>query len=125
MRSGNRVPVARTVREPSTQKKPEGAGTFLSLRGFRWVNLSGETKMAASEKFLRFAAECEVMAKFTRSPESRATWTRLAERWVRCAELIDRNGSISQGSKLANIVDKPREPARLPKVKHAAAHARA
>jgi hypothetical protein len=83
--------------------------------------------MAASEKFLRFAAECEVMAKFTRNPESRATWTRLAERWIRCAELIDRNGSISQGSKLADLVAKPRQPARLAasKVKQAPAHARA
>jgi len=83
--------------------------------------------MPASEKFLRFAAECEVMAKFTRSRESRATWTRLAERWIKCAELIDRNGSISQGSKLTDIVAKPRESTQLAasKVKQAPAHARA
>jgi hypothetical protein len=43
-----------------------------------------------SEKFLRFAAECELMAKFTRSRENKTIWTRMAERWVRCARLYDR-----------------------------------
>jgi hypothetical protein len=46
--------------------------------------------MDPSEKFLRFAAECELMAKFTRSPENKTTWTRMAERWLRCARLYDR-----------------------------------
>lgn len=45
--------------------------------------------MNASDRFLRFAAECEVMAKFTRSPQSKAVWTGLAQRWLRCAELMD------------------------------------
>lgn len=45
--------------------------------------------MNPSEKFLRFAAECEFMAKFTHSPENRAVWTRMAERWVRCAQLYE------------------------------------
>jgi hypothetical protein len=49
--------------------------------------------MDPSEKFLRFAAECEVMAKFTRSRENKAVWTRMAERWVRCAQLYDVAGS--------------------------------
>ena len=40
-------------------------------------------------RFLRFAAECEVMAKFSPSPESRAVWSTLAQRWIRCAKLID------------------------------------
>jgi hypothetical protein len=44
--------------------------------------------MGASDRFLRFAAECEVMAKFSRSPENRAVWRGLAQRWVRCAELM-------------------------------------
>ena len=46
--------------------------------------------MDPSEKFLRFAAECERMAKFTHTPENRAVWFRMAERWLRCAELYDR-----------------------------------
>jgi hypothetical protein len=45
--------------------------------------------MNTSDRFLRFAAECEVMAKFSRSPENRAVWSGLAERWIRCAKLMD------------------------------------
>ncbi len=44
--------------------------------------------MNPSEEFLRHAAECEFMAKFTHDPESRATWNHMAQRWVRCAELF-------------------------------------
>ena len=36
--------------------------------------------MSASERLLRFAAECEVMAKFTPSPENKIAWRRMAER---------------------------------------------
>jgi len=42
----------------------------------------------ASERFLKFAAECEVMAKFTRSREDKAVWNGLAQRWLKCAELM-------------------------------------
>jgi hypothetical protein len=42
--------------------------------------------MNPSEEFLRHAADCAQMAKFTRDPESRATWSRMAERWLDCAE---------------------------------------
>jgi hypothetical protein len=45
--------------------------------------------MNTSDRFLRFAAECEVMAKFSRSPENRAVWSGLAQRWQRCAELLE------------------------------------
>jgi hypothetical protein len=45
--------------------------------------------MHTTDRFLRFAAECEVMAKFTRSPENKAVWNGLAQRWLRCAELMD------------------------------------
>ena len=46
--------------------------------------------MDSSDQFPRFAAECEVMAKFTPSPENEAVWHRMAERWIQCAELIER-----------------------------------
>jgi hypothetical protein len=49
-----------------------------------------------SEKFLRFAAECELMAKFTRNPENRTVWTRMAERWLRCAQLYDQEASAAR-----------------------------
>jgi hypothetical protein len=49
--------------------------------------------MNPSEKFLRFAAECELMAKFTHSPENKTVWNGMAERWLRCAQLYDRECS--------------------------------
>lgn len=45
--------------------------------------------MNTADRFLRFAAECEVMAKSSRSPENRSVWSGLAKRWQRCAELFD------------------------------------
>ena len=52
--------------------------------------------MNTSDRFLRFAAECQVMAKFSPSSENRAVWRGLAQRWVRCAELIDHQDSEDQ-----------------------------
>jgi hypothetical protein len=49
--------------------------------------------MMTSDRLVRFAAECEVMAKFTQSPESKVTWNRIAQRWLRCAELLERQDS--------------------------------
>jgi hypothetical protein len=46
--------------------------------------------MNTAEKFYRFAAECEFMAKFTHNPKNKTIWTHMAERWIRCAELFDR-----------------------------------
>lgn len=46
--------------------------------------------MHVTDRFLRFAAECEFMAKSTRNPQDKAVWNGLARRWVRCAELMDR-----------------------------------
>ena len=56
--------------------------------------------MNAADRFLRFAAECEVMAKFSRSPENRMVWSGLAQRWQRCAELVDRQYSNDHASSL-------------------------
>jgi hypothetical protein len=39
-----------------------------------------------SDEFLRHAADCQQMAKFTRDPASKATWRRMAERWLHCAK---------------------------------------
>jgi hypothetical protein len=54
--------------------------------------------MSTSEKFLRFAAECEIMAKFTPSLENEMVWHRMAERWVRCAELSERQSALSRAA---------------------------
>ena len=51
------------------------------------------------EVFLKRAAECELMAKFTRDPDSRFTWKRMAERWQRCARVAaDASSSAAQHS---------------------------
>ena len=52
--------------------------------------------MNPSEEFLRHAADCEKMAKFTRDPESKATWTRMAERWLDCAKRFKLQISATQ-----------------------------
>jgi hypothetical protein len=46
------------------------------------------TPMNPPEEFSKHAAECELMAKFARKPEDKETWRRMAERWLRCAELF-------------------------------------
>jgi hypothetical protein len=43
--------------------------------------------MTPSEVFMRHAAECKFMARCSRDRENREVWKRMAERWVRCAEL--------------------------------------
>jgi hypothetical protein len=58
---------------------------------------AGGWPMTPSEQFLRFAAECESMAKFTHDRENKPVWHRLAERWIRCAELAERqNAALAQ-----------------------------
>jgi hypothetical protein len=54
--------------------------------------------MTPSERFLRFAAECESMAKFTHERENAPVWQRLAERWTLCAELADRQNIALQNA---------------------------
>ena len=63
--------------------------------------------MNTSDRFLRFAAECEVMAKFSRTPENRAVWSGLAERWIRCAKLMDHQDSEGRGRRSLKRHPKP------------------
>jgi hypothetical protein len=49
--------------------------------------------MDTSERFLRFAAECELMAKATRDRENKTVWRSIAQRWIRCAELVEQQNS--------------------------------
>jgi hypothetical protein len=53
-----------------------------------------EHQMNPPEEFLKHAADCQRMAKFTRDPASRATWNRMAERWVDCAERFKRESAV-------------------------------
>jgi hypothetical protein len=47
------------------------------------------------EVFLERAAECERVAKFTRDPASKFTWTRMAARWQRCAKVAATASSLA------------------------------
>jgi hypothetical protein len=49
--------------------------------------------MDTSERFLRFAAECELMAKVTRDRENKTVWRSIAQRWIRCAELVEKQNA--------------------------------
>jgi hypothetical protein len=42
------------------------------------------------EQFQRFAAECEAMANGTRNRKDKEVWMGLAQRWLRCAALMER-----------------------------------
>ena len=63
--------------------------------------------MDASERFLRFAAECELMAKGSRDPKNKTVWRGIAERWTRCAELIERQNSLAQNARSMKHRGKP------------------
>jgi hypothetical protein len=46
--------------------------------------------------FLKRAAECELMAKLTRDPDSRVAWKRMAARWQKCARAaVDASSSAA------------------------------
>jgi len=49
--------------------------------------------MDAADDFLRFAAECEQMARRTSDREGKYAWRQLAQRWQRCAELRQAAGT--------------------------------
>ena len=45
--------------------------------------------MSASQKFLRFADECEVMASLTRDSKSKLMWQTFAARWREYAKSVE------------------------------------
>ena len=49
--------------------------------------------MSPAERFVRFAAECDRMAKFTHIPENKTEWTRMAARWRLYADFYDQQTS--------------------------------
>jgi hypothetical protein len=50
--------------------------------------------MNPADEFLKRALDCQRMAKFARDPQSRATWLRMAERWL-CAEKFAINQTLA------------------------------
>jgi hypothetical protein len=45
--------------------------------------------MHVADRFLKFASECQVMAQSAPQRENKRVWNGLAERWLRCAKLIE------------------------------------
>ena len=63
--------------------------------------------MSASEKFLRFADECEVMASLARDAQSKLMWRTFAARWSGYAKSVE--------SRFAKAhIDRMRRPHRKP-----------
>jgi hypothetical protein len=54
--------------------------------------------MSPAERFVKLAAECERMAKFTHTPESRVEWVGFAQRWRQYAEIYDRQETAAHQS---------------------------
>jgi hypothetical protein len=42
--------------------------------------------MNPADEFLKHVADCQQMARLSRDPQSKATWNRMAQRWMDCAE---------------------------------------
>jgi hypothetical protein len=59
-----------------------------------------ECLMHTADRFLKFATECQVMAQRAPQRENQQTWNRLAERWLRCAKLIERLDTELRSSEL-------------------------
>jgi hypothetical protein len=65
--------------------------------------------MDAADAFLRFAAECEQMARRTSDREGKCAWRELAQRWQRCAELRQIAGMSRRASQRKTALRRPRE----------------
>ena len=55
-----------------------------------------KTPMNPSEEFLKHAADCQQMAKLTRDPQSKATWNRMAARWMECVERFKQSHAVAR-----------------------------
>jgi hypothetical protein len=48
--------------------------------------------MTLADEFRTYAADCDRMVHYTRDPEGKAIWKRMAARWQRAAELEEKHG---------------------------------
>ena len=87
--------------------------TFERPRGcIESLTCPGGLSMQTSEVFQNRASECERMAKSTRDASSKATWTRMAERWHHCTEVAMRASlAAAHHSNEAHHGDRHRQPA--------------
>jgi hypothetical protein len=51
--------------------------------------------MNPPEEFRKHAEECRWMAKSSRDEGDKATWNRMAERWLLCAKLAENQLSVA------------------------------
>ena len=51
--------------------------------------LYSEISMDMPAEFRKYAADCDKKAKVSKDPETKATWKRMAERWILCAKLAE------------------------------------
>ena len=56
--------------------------------------------MHAADRFLKFASECQVMAQSAPRSGNKRVWNGLAERWLRCAKLIEQLETDLRSSEL-------------------------
>ena len=63
--------------------------------------------MVPAEEFIRHAAECESMAESSRDPENKKVWRHMAARWIRCAELAQKQEPLPQGRRKQKMDRKP------------------
>src|SRR5690242_10808520 len=54
----------------------------------------------AADRFLKFATECQAMAKSSREHENKRVWNGLAERWLRCAKWVEQLDTDVRSSEL-------------------------
>jgi ferric-dicitrate binding protein FerR (iron transport regulator) len=63
--------------------------------------------MVPSEVFMEHATECECMAKFSRDPENKEVWRRMAQRWMRCAAFARQQDPSLQARRKIRMRRKP------------------
>jgi hypothetical protein len=63
--------------------------------------------MSASEKFLRFADECEIMASLARVSQSKLMWRTFAARWSGYAESVESRFAKAHIEKMKRSHRKP------------------
>ena len=75
------------------------------------------TPINPADEFLKHAAECQQMAKATRNPASKATWNRMAVRWLQCAERAKNQKVATRAPYATNLI--PADPPRRPRTRTA------
>jgi hypothetical protein len=79
---------AKPTKKHKSANRPEQKCPFHVCR---LSDIARERHEMSVEHFQRFAAECEAMADGTRNPKDKELWMRLAQRWLKCAALMEQD----------------------------------